>query len=67
MLILNGRTNIKTMSKYGVLCGTVVGMLIAWNTTATIGLAAALALTCVVGCVETVALCVLAVAEKEEN
>lgn len=65
MPISNERSNIRTMSQYGVLCATVVGMLIAWNATISLGIAAALALTCIVGCLETVALCVLAAAGKE--
>lgn len=67
MLISNARSSIKAMSQYGVLCATVVGMLIAWNTTISLGLAVALALACVVGCFETLAWCVIARAEKEEN
>lgn len=67
MSISNERSSIRAMSHYGVLCASVVGLLIAWNTTVSLGLAAALALACVVGCLETIALCVLAAAEKEVN
>lgn len=67
MLISNARSSIRTMSRFGAMCAIAVGMLVGYSSTATLGGAAGITLICIFACFETVALCVLTAAEKEEN
>jgi small-conductance mechanosensitive channel len=52
--------SIVSVRKYGVMISAIVGLLVGWDTSPMLGLAAALALGSIIGSLEAVALCVLA-------
>jgi hypothetical protein len=60
------RKAVKVMRDVGSMASAAVGCLVGWNSTPSFGIAAGLALMCVVGGFEVLAWCAIAMVEKDE-